>query len=319
MLPKSAGRIQSVRGLVAWAWTQRETQVFRFAGRDGYTECDMCAVESIAFLAEKNVFEDQNPARLLAFAKSGGIPCAHIAFESVSASDDDLRPASELPFAEDIAVFVYGSMNLMKWLGKQRRWPKLAWCDFSRFRCQEYYARCGAFLLQREYAFVPLAEVDRRREWLFKTFGKDNAVFVRPDDNAKSFAGGLVHRAEFDTWFRRANFYEPGPECLAVVARPERILAEWRLAIGHGKVIAGSQYRAESSERVLPVFDAEAGQFAELVVAQSGFSPHPIFVMDVALTDDGYRLLEVGSVNCSSLYAMDVDRLGAAIVQAAQG
>lgn len=36
--------------------------------------------------------------------------------------------------------------------------------------------------------------------------GRDGRVFVRPDDNAKSFGGGVVAASGFDQWWDRANF-----------------------------------------------------------------------------------------------------------------
>ena len=39
--------------------------------------------------------------------------------------------------------------------------------------------------------------------------------------------------------------------------------------------------------------------------------------MDVCRTDDGYRLVEIGSVCCASLYACDPERVVAAVAEAA--
>jgi hypothetical protein len=273
---------------------------------------------NIKWLFEKNVFEDGNPEQMSKIVRSKGMACAEVAFECVDGNEQELRPAKPLTFRDDERVMVYGSMNLMKWLLRQRKWPKFAWYDFQRLRCQSYYAHWGTFLLQQEYAFLPLAEVHRRWEWLFETFGRDGRIFVRPDDNAKSFAGGVVEVHGFGRWWELANFYQPGPDCLAVVARPQAIHTEWRFVIGGRKVITGSRYRHNGVEELVADYPQEAVKFAEAVAGADGFDPYPVYVMDVCQTDDGYRLVEIGSVCCASLYACDLERVIAAVTEAAE-
>ena len=108
--------------------------------------------------------------------------------------------------------------------------------------------------------------------------GRDGRVFVRPDENAKSFAGGLVEADGFDRWWELANFYGPGPDCLAVVARPQAVHAEWRLVIGGRRVVAASQYRGNGAQVVSPGCPPEAASFAGEVANSSAYEPHPVYV-----------------------------------------
>jgi hypothetical protein len=264
--------------------------------------------EVIAWLFEKNVFEDGNPQRMAKLVHARQAPCAEVAF-ATTPDGDDLRPLDPIPFPADAPVIVYGSMNLLRWLRRRGQWPRLAWYDFARLRCQHYYAHWGPFLLQRNYTFLPLAEVARRRDWIFDTFARDDAVFIRPDDNDKSFSGGVVHRADFARWYELANFYHPGPDCLAVISSPESIRAEYRFAIGDRKVITGSQYRRDGVESISPDYPSDAAAFAETVAASTTFNPHPVYAMDVCETPDGYRLVEIGSLLAASLYACDLGRI----------
>jgi len=279
----------------------------------------MAEEPDIKWLLERNVFEDNNPERIAQIVRSQGMTCFEVVYTCVDGDEQQLRPAASVPFAHDELVFVYGSMNLCRWLLRDRRWPQLAWYDFGRLRCQSYYAHWGNFLLQREYAFLPLTEVHRRREWLFQTFGRDGRIFIRPDDNAKSFAGGVVEANDFEKWWELANFYRPSPESIAVVASPQIIRCEWRFIIGHKKVVTGSQYRRNGVEELLASYPPEAAGFAEAVASFNGFEPHPVYVMDVCETSDGYRLVEIGSICCASLYACDLDRVIAAITEGQRG
>ena len=272
----------------------------------------------IKWLFERNVFDDGNPERMTKLVRSNGMPCAEVAFECVDGNEQELRPAKPLMFRDDEPVMVYGSMNLMKWLLRKQKWPQLAWYNFPRMRCQSYYAHWGSHLLQRQYAFLPLAEIERRKDWVFQTFGRNACVFIRPDDNAKSFGGGVVRYDQFDEWYKLANFYNPGPDCLAVVSMPETMHAEWRFVIGQRRVGTGSQYRRDGKEEVLAGFASEAAAFAESVTSANDFDPHPMYAMDIASTDDGYRLIEIGSVCCASLYSCDLTKVVAAILEIAR-
>lgn len=266
-------------------------------------------VGTIKWLFERDVFADGNPEKMARAVAAEGMACAKVGFAPVGDDDRELKPLDPVPYADDDWVIVYGSMNLLRWLLRQGKWPQLAWYDFNRLRCQSYYAHWGQFLLQRRYAFMPLAEVRRRRDWLFETFAQNGTIFVRPDDNDKSFSGGPVQDAQFDQWYQLANFYEPGPDCLAVVSSPEVIHAEWRFVIGQRQVVTGSQYRRDGVDAIAPQVPPEAAAFAASVANAGRFDPHPVYAMDVCQTDDGYRLVEIGSICACSLYACDVDKV----------
>ncbi len=268
---------------------------------------------NIKWLFERNVFDDGNPEEMAKIVRARGMTCAEVAFDAVDGNELELRASKPLSFGDDETVMVYGSMNLMKWLLRNQKWPTLRWYNFPRLRCQTYYAYWGDHLLQRQYAFLPLAEIPRRKDWVFETFGRDASVFIRPDDNAKSFGGGVVRYEQFDEWYKLANFYNPGPDCLAVVSMPETIHAEWRLVVAQRQVITGSQYRREGKESISAGCPTAATAFAEIVATANQFDPHPIYVMDVASTEKGFRLIEIGSVCCASLYACDLERVVGAV------
>ncbi|MFI5381467.1 MAG: ATP-grasp domain-containing protein [Tepidisphaerales bacterium] len=263
----------------------------------------------IKWLFERNVFSDGNPEKMVRAVQAGGMQCAQVGYVSAGEDGFGLEPVDPVPFSDEDPVMVYGSMNLCRWLLCQKRWPRLAWYDFDRLRCQSYYAQWGEFLLQREYAFMPLAELYRRHDWVFRILGRDGTIFVRPDDNDKSFSGGPVQRAGFQEWYKLANFYDPGPDCLVVVSSPEAIHSEWRSVIGQRQTITGSLYRQNGAEVISSEFPTDAADFAARVANATAFDPHPIYVMDVCSTADGYRLVEIGSMCAASLYACDVEKV----------
>lgn len=212
---------------------------------------------------------------------------------------------------EDQPVICYGSVAMLRHALTQLRQRPGAFCDWGLLRCSSYYARYGEHLLQRRYGMYPFAEVVRLQPFLYDSFAADGCVFIRPDDNDKSFAGEVIHHGAFPRWLATVAQDPPPPEQLCVVSRPEVLLAEWRLVIAGGQVVTGSQYRRAGSLELERGCPAEVARFAEQLAAR--WTPHPVFVMDVALCDDGYRLIEIGSVNCAGLYRCDLRAVVAAL------
>jgi hypothetical protein len=171
-------------------------------------------------------------------------------------------------------------------------------------------------LLQRCYGFYPFAELLRLEDFLFQVYGRDGKLFVRPDENSKSFTGEVVSRDRFAAWLALVAEETPGHE-LCVVSRPEAIKAEWRFIVADGEAVAGSQYRAGGGVDVRPSYPPAAARFAERVAA--AWSPHPMFCVDVASAAGGdYRLVEIGSVNCAGFYLCDLHAAVAAIHRIAE-
>lgn len=213
---------------------------------------------------------------------------------------------------DDGPVVFYGSVALLR--DAQRRalpYAPLAWCDGEKLRCASYYPRWGRHLLQQEYGLYPLGDLPRLLPFLYATYGEDDAVFIRPDENDKEFTGEVVARGDFPRWWAVSRRGEPPPQLLCVVARPVRIEAEWRLIVADGKVVTGSQYRRGGSLSIESGFPDEAARLCEDASAE--WTPHPIFSMDIAATPEGLRIIEIGSINCSGLYRCDLRQVLAAL------
>lgn len=282
------------------------------------------------YLIERAAYDDQNPQKMATAAKARGLEVVEVNYVPFGGGmravtpDARMRDIEAKMPAEDSCVFLYGSINAARYLARHRKWYPLAWADFDALRCQKYYTQLGPYLLQEEYAFMPLGEIYRRKEWVYKNFGVDGEVFIRPDDNAKSFAGEKVAEEHWDKWYRNALFYNDDPTILSIVSKPVKLTQEWRFIIANGKVITGSQYRMNGMvelERVTPApvekplisFSEAAIRWAEETLAKTKYNPHPMFCFDVGATPNGLKVVEVGAVNTCGLYDCDID----AVVEAA--
>lgn len=130
-------------------------------------------------------------------------------------------------------------------------------------------------------------------------------MFIKPDTNDKSFIGGVVKKELFDVWAKSSNRYGLVDQTqLCVVSTPVEIYQEWRLFVANKKVVAGSLYSHKGMLCQEPYYPDEVKTFAEKM-AQI-WEPHPIYVMDIAETQEGLKLCEIGSANCAGFYKAEI-------------
>jgi hypothetical protein len=213
----------------------------------------------------------------------------------------DIAGSESVP--KDACVVFRGRLPLMRHIQAARRWRPGGWCTFPNLACSTYYAHYGPFLLNREYALLPVAEAARLADRLFAHYGSGGLLFVRPDSVDKSFPGTLADRTSFLRALSGAAF---DPATAVLVARPKKIIAEWRLLVANGEVIAGSQYRSERGAEVAPGSPAEVTAYATTVLREVDWRPDPLFAMDVCDSEDGLRILELNSFSCSGHYLADL-------------
>lgn len=264
----------------------------------------------IWWVPEPAEWEDSSTTLRLIFAlKEMGIEVVCDKYKPFGVMDYSFLTSRNCP------IVFYGSLATVK--DVQRRKIKLspfAWCNFDDLSCMTYYSWWGKHLLQQRYAFYPVSEIHRNADFIYDVYGKDGCLFIRPNDNFKSFTGEVVKK-DLLSGFCGYIEHTCGPNCPCVVSRPEQILHEYRLVINEEKVIAGSQYKEGTLYQPDPFFPDDAAVFAEEITkeTQCTYSPHPVYVMDIALTPDGYKLLEIGSINCAGLYECDVRKVVKAI------
>lgn len=71
-----------------------------------------------------------------------------------------------------------------------------------------------------------------------------------------------------------------------------------------GEIAAGSMYRNYRRLWMRRGIPEEAAHTARLAIEK--YRPTPVFVIDVAETDDGFKIVEYGTFNSAGLYACDV-------------
>lgn len=269
---------------------------------------------TVKWLFEKDAYDDGNTERMIEHCKQKKIEYQKIDFV-LFGTDYHIDWA----FGPEECVIMYGTIGLVKFIQRKKKWYPGAWSDWEELKCTTFLSHWGQFSVQEDYTFLPIAEVNRRWNDLFMKYQFDGHIFIKPNDNDKRFHGEKVADEFRDQWYKTAQIYGAPISSLALVSKPTCIKAEWRFIIANRKIVSGSLYRADGRtglSRIDPdwVFDKNAIEFAEKVVNSTEWQPAPIYALDVCMVESGqFKLMEVGSLNCCGLYKCDV----AAIMDAA--
>jgi ATP-grasp domain, R2K clade family 3 len=140
--------------------------------------------------------------------------------------------------------------------------------------------------------------------------------FIRPCGDTKQFAGAVMAWAEFAEWRDKVinlkDTYTSLDASTSVCYAPTHdIAAEYRFFIIDGRIVTQSLYKR--GNRVIYAVDVEPAVIAFTQQMIDLWCPARGFVIDVALTDDGYRIIEINCLNSAGFYAADVRRLVEAI------
>ena len=213
---------------------------------------------------------------------------------SVAAGSDVLQtmPSIPRPF-----VF-YGYTTLIRNASRLAYWQSGVFFDDELFRPSVYAERYGELYLNSDLRLTTIDE-------LLSTSTSYASVFVRPDDDLKSWTGRVMTPGELAHWLEASEKEMRSPRI--AVSSPKIITAEWRVFIVDGRAIAASQYQPQPSAWAPP----EVEQFAEL--AASRWVPAPVVAMDIGLAEDGLKLIELNCFNGSSFYLADVGRIVRAV------
>lgn len=250
-------------------------------------------MQTPTWIIESEVFPN-NCERLISELKLKSVP--HVICKFGKSYEDYIKD-----FPDNACMVFHGSLQFASLLKRKTNWTGV-YCNLPKFECQYYYPRLGQFLLNSDYVMLPFGELNRRKNWLYNTIGKNGNLFFRPSSGFKTFTGKVVN---IDNWEKDLNlfgFYGVDPEELVIAAPPVNIKHEWRLFIADKKIIAGSKYDWEVEEN-LP---ESVLQYAQKVVNSIQYQPDPAWSIDIGETESGeLKVVEVGSFSCAGMYTSD--------------
>lgn len=173
------------------------------------------------------------------------------------------------------------------------------------------------FERQRAHWGRHMLNFDSRVETLRDAEFEGDRVFLRPVADNKHFTGKVFARDEFLQWRASicaadaAHGTSLAPDTLVQLNAPLRIHAEYRFWVVAGEVATCSMYRRGGQVQYTDDVDDRLGVFVKARIVE--WMPHESFVIDVCDTPDGIRIVEINTINSSSFYAADLQRLVSAL------
>lgn len=281
---------------------------------------------TVKWLIERKIQRGDDPDRLAEIVREKGMECIRVEYVPFSQSFlaiENGKPkrllASNMPYLDGDCVVVIGTLNVCQLLMNPKRWTPTAWFDLEQFRCVSYYRHWKDFLLQEDYAFYHWKELRQNKEKIYSALGADGCIFIKPDENLKTFSGSVVPADEFEHWAdMNQDCYEIAPDVGIVVARPVGIKKEWRFIVCDKEVITGSLYKEDGKVKYEAGFPPEAKEVADQIAALE-WQPDSVYALDICSSGDKFYVLECGPFNGAGLYQCDleviVEKVGALAIK----
>ena len=254
------------------------------------------------YIVQENLFREEGHAKLIATLERFQIP-----YELVN-----VRPfIEEVEYLTDRKdVFAFGSLKLAR-LSQEYGWDPGAL--ITENHDYEVYSK---------YYKEDLLNYDSR----VVRFGDDfnwehDQQFIRPCLDSKTFVGKVFEKHIWEDLKKRTfhhnkemrkEFGNGYPillteDTLIQVARPKKLTQEVRFWVVDGKIITQSTYRRGSFLSYDNIVDQDAIDFAQSMV--DIFQLAKTFVIDLALTPEGWKIIECGSTSCAGFYDADMQKL----------
>lgn len=261
------------------------------------------------WIVQSNLFREENYEQMIEALTRLQVPHT---IAKVLPFVDELEPEPVVP--EGSSVFVCGSTKLMR-MAETRRWSPGSFMN-ANMTYEMWNKHMGRHLLNPDAVVGPLDAIN---------FPEPGEFFIRPCADGKAFSGRCFYRAEFEKWREHminsegiivnAKFerHKLGcqPDTLVMISPYRHIQREYRFFVVDQQVITGSLYKIGGRAATDPQVDPDVWAFTQRMVDQ--WIPSRAFVIDVAMTEEGLKIVEYNCINCSGFYACDTAKIVGAI------
>ncbi len=229
-----------------------------------------------------------------------------LATDNISYQEVKIIPFSdELPemrIEPDTFYVIYGSTTLILNAAKDERLSAGVFFDPEQFTTENYIRRWGNRMLNNDSRITTLASFTKERHKAVSEW------FLRPNEDDKSFSGTVLRFEEirqFAENLEDSNNPSLTVETLISVSLPKIIEREWRHFIVDQKVVSSSRYMLNGE---LAVSEEDIPEALIHFVEEScrHYSPHAVFVMDTALSNGEFRIIECNCFNGTGFYSHDI-------------
>lgn len=203
-------------------------------------------------------------------------------------------------------IMVCGAYTMAK-IAKDRGWTPGAFLN-ENFNFNSWCSGWGAHhMLNEEAITAKVKDIDIPIHW--------NKFFARPTEDTKSFSGTVFNKPDFEDWLKKLKEMNSkatlNGETTIMIAPLKNIYCEYRLFVVDKKIVTGSLYKLRDQVIYSEILDENVLSFAKEMIQE--WTPDRAFVLDIAITDEGMKIIEVNNINSSGFYKADVGKFIMAI------
>ncbi len=242
------------------------------------------------YLIQKNVFRDPRYDEIFAVMKE-----LHLEYEQVEFKPNSLDFDLQTDRKD---IFVYGSVKLAKVTADFDWNPGSFYGNNHEF--EKYIKGYGENAINYNSQIV---NFNHELDWSL-----DSELFIKPSQDAKIFTGKVFKEIEWQNFVynklndpneRRVN------EATKIQVSPSyHLMKEARVWIVGRRVVTSSYYRFHGNIDFEESVAIEGLDFAQKMAEH--FNVADAYVMDIALTLDGWKIMEVNCINSAGFYKGDV-------------
>jgi len=222
-----------------------------------------------------------------------------------------IETAEELCLSSSVPTYIFGSHKFSR-LIKERGISPGAF-DSQNFDFDHWSKGFGLDNILNGDSFVSLAG---------ELPDLDYDVFIRPFKDDKIFTGMTMIKEYYADWKRHLTHFKPedgfDPKSLnaytpVTVSSVKDIYSEHRFFVVDGKVVTGSTYKLGDTVKYDSIIDQKIVDFAQSMADR--WQPADAFVIDIADTPNGLRVVEINTFGVSGFYYSDMFKVVDALIQ----
>lgn len=195
-------------------------------------------------------------------------------------------------FIKNNQIIIYGSKTLSNIANEMKLKPGTFMNEYFEF--DVFHLHLGKELLNQEFYMGELWDLEPKEE----------IFFIRPTGNTKLFTGMVITKEEFDTWKKREDpKNSPYQGQKLMISPTQEIVSEYRFFVVDQAIVTFSSYKSHNVMNVSMIPSKELTQYTMDRIKQ--FPLDKAFVIDVAETTNGYKVVEYNNINTSGLYGCD--------------
>ncbi len=239
------------------------------------------------YLVQENVFREENYDKIFKSLDKLGLD-----YTIVSVTDD-------IDFISDRKdIFVFGSVRMARLASENKWYPGSFYGNNHDYEVYSKFYKDN--LLNYDCS---LHDVSDDLVWNY-----NEIKFIRPSKDSKLFNGKLYTKIKWeDTLDTLKERLTTIPKAVIQVNSSKVVYKEARCWVVDGEIVTSSYYKFGANVMYEENVDPEGLEFAKSMV--DIYQVADAFVMDICLTPEGWKIVEVNCINCSGFYKGDLQKV----------